>query len=152
MNNGSAEYPAYQYQFTNISKFGYYSRQVNSVNISVVINLLCRVESWELRVETSTTHWRTMQCGSFLLGFGSEYYSITQTIEKFSNVEWNIGFVLNWIERVSFICKYVSFQVWVGELPSHHCPGIMTYGELTNITDVTISTLHLVFSIVHMYY
>ena len=44
MNNGSAEYLAYQYQFTNISKFGYYySRQVNSVKISVLINLLCSV-------------------------------------------------------------------------------------------------------------
>ena len=46
MNNGSAEYLAYQYQFTNISKFEYYSRQVNSVKIHVFINLLCR----ELRV------------------------------------------------------------------------------------------------------
>ena len=52
MNNGSAEYLAYQYQFTNISKFGYYSRQVNSVNISVVINLLCRVERRESERET----------------------------------------------------------------------------------------------------
>ena len=43
MNNGSAEYLAYQYQFTQYQyKFEYYSRQVNSVKIHVFINLLCR--------------------------------------------------------------------------------------------------------------
>ena len=29
---------------------------------------------------------------SFLLGFGSEYYIIAQTIEKFGHIQWNIGF------------------------------------------------------------